>query len=217
MPLLKSKSKKAVAENIKAEMASGKPQKQSIAIALSVQRKARAKKAQGGEIRAADGRPDASSRDIRSMAMAKGPKSGAQELDARDEHMDTVDSRDEREMQMLDSKPLKHKSELRAASGRPDVDNDEERPGSIAEAIMHKRRLMMAKGGEVDLEENAEEHHNHYDDLNEMAADHESYSEEAALEHSQPMDSNLHDRTLLDEDEHSMLGKIRAKMRSKRS
>ena len=40
MPLNKSKSKKAVSENIKTEMKAGKPQKQAIAIALDVQRKA---------------------------------------------------------------------------------------------------------------------------------------------------------------------------------
>lgn len=40
MPLIKSGSKKAVSENIKTEMAAGKPQKQSIAIALDVARRA---------------------------------------------------------------------------------------------------------------------------------------------------------------------------------
>jgi hypothetical protein len=40
MPLNKTKSKKAVSENIKTEMKAGKPQKQAIAIALDVQRKA---------------------------------------------------------------------------------------------------------------------------------------------------------------------------------
>lgn len=40
MPLNKSGSKKAVGENIKKEIKSGRPQKQAIAIALSVQRKA---------------------------------------------------------------------------------------------------------------------------------------------------------------------------------
>ena len=45
MPLNKSKSKKAVSENIKTEMKAGKPQKQAVAIALDVQRKAPAKKA----------------------------------------------------------------------------------------------------------------------------------------------------------------------------
>lgn len=40
MPLIKSKSKKAVGDNIKTELASGKPRAQSIAIALDVQRRA---------------------------------------------------------------------------------------------------------------------------------------------------------------------------------
>ena len=44
MPLVKSKSKKAVGENIRREMHAGKPQKLAIAIAMSVQRKARTDK-----------------------------------------------------------------------------------------------------------------------------------------------------------------------------
>ena len=40
MPLIKSKSKRAVGQNIKTEMAAGKPQKQAVAIALDVQRRA---------------------------------------------------------------------------------------------------------------------------------------------------------------------------------
>jgi hypothetical protein len=39
MPLVKSSSQKAVGENIKREEEAGKPKKQAIAIALSVQRK----------------------------------------------------------------------------------------------------------------------------------------------------------------------------------
>lgn len=38
MPLIKSKSDKAVGKNIATEVKAGKPQKQAIAIALSVQR-----------------------------------------------------------------------------------------------------------------------------------------------------------------------------------
>jgi len=44
MPLDKSGSKKSVSKNIKAEMEAGKPQKQAVAIALNVKKKAKAKK-----------------------------------------------------------------------------------------------------------------------------------------------------------------------------
>ena len=44
MPLKKSTGKKAFSENIKAEIKAGKPQKQAVAIAYSVKRKAAAKK-----------------------------------------------------------------------------------------------------------------------------------------------------------------------------
>ncbi len=43
MPLIKSKSKKAIGKNIKREKEAGKPQKQAVAIALNVARKAGAK------------------------------------------------------------------------------------------------------------------------------------------------------------------------------
>ena len=43
MPLIKSKSKKAIGENIKREEAAGKPKRQAIAIALNTARKAGAK------------------------------------------------------------------------------------------------------------------------------------------------------------------------------
>ena len=43
MPLIKTGSKKSIGENIKTERASGKGEKQSIAIALNVARKAGAK------------------------------------------------------------------------------------------------------------------------------------------------------------------------------
>ena len=47
MPLVKSASKKAFRENIRAEVKSGKPVKQAVAIAYSVQRKAASKPTKG--------------------------------------------------------------------------------------------------------------------------------------------------------------------------
>lgn len=44
MPLIKSKSKQAIGENIRREIEAGKPQPQAVAIALSVQRAADGKK-----------------------------------------------------------------------------------------------------------------------------------------------------------------------------
>jgi hypothetical protein len=41
MPLLKSKSKKAISANIKELMKTGRPQKQAVAIALSTARKSK--------------------------------------------------------------------------------------------------------------------------------------------------------------------------------
>lgn len=44
MPLKKSTGKQAFSQNVKTEMAAGKPQKQAVAIAYSVQRRAKGKK-----------------------------------------------------------------------------------------------------------------------------------------------------------------------------
>ncbi len=50
MPLMQGKSKKAFSKNVSTEMHAGKPQKQSLAIAYSVQRKNKKKMADGGEV-----------------------------------------------------------------------------------------------------------------------------------------------------------------------
>ena len=50
MPLVRGKSKAAVSQNIKTEMAAGKPQKQAVAIALDVARRAKRDRADGGGV-----------------------------------------------------------------------------------------------------------------------------------------------------------------------
>jgi hypothetical protein len=47
MPLIKSSSRKAVSANIRTELSVGKPQRQAVAIALNVARKARKGKVRG--------------------------------------------------------------------------------------------------------------------------------------------------------------------------
>ena len=47
MPLIKSTSKKAFGENVKREMAAGKPQKQAVAIAYATKRQAGGKTSKG--------------------------------------------------------------------------------------------------------------------------------------------------------------------------
>jgi len=49
MPLKRGKSKEAISSNIKTEMAAGKPQKQAVAIALSVAGKSWKQKGKKGQ------------------------------------------------------------------------------------------------------------------------------------------------------------------------
>ena len=66
MPLIKSGTQKAFGQNVKKEMAAGKPQKQAVAIAASTQRKV-----QGAKAMAKGGVVGGSNRDI---AKAMGSK-----------------------------------------------------------------------------------------------------------------------------------------------
>lgn len=69
MPLIKSKSDKAFKSNIKAEMAAGKPMKQSVAIAYATKRAA--KKAGGGDVRPLSYSPQSFDSDVDYYASLK--------------------------------------------------------------------------------------------------------------------------------------------------
>lgn len=80
MPLIKGKSEKAFKENIKTEMSHDKPQKQALAIAYAVKRKAQ-HKAKGGKI-------DEKLREkVQEMKMRRGPQKGVNTmLDSRSKY-----------------------------------------------------------------------------------------------------------------------------------
>ncbi len=87
----------------------------------------------------------------------------------------------------------------------------EEHYSSIADAILAKKRKMQE--GAVDINENAEEMPNQYDELNMEAAGKELYDDDQLSD--QPMDSNEHGDDI-DSDDHDMISQIRKKMKSKR-
>ena len=101
-----------------------------------------------------------------------------------------------------------------ADGGMLDEEMEDEKHSSLAAAIMaHKKRKMMAEGGQVDLEENSEEQPNQFYKQNEHEALKENYDQD--LFHvDEPKDSNEHGDELSDEDEHDMVSAIRRKMRA---
>ncbi len=187
MPLIKSKSKKALSENIATEMDAGKPMDQSLAVAYSVKRKAKKKMSLGGAV---EGEQHSGSQHDRKPAQPM-PKPDDRRL-PKNEYMDD-----------------------HFAQG-----------GSIADAIMQRRKMMAEGGmirpeadlpeGEVDLESNSQEHQNLEDQLSYEALRKENYSEDTALEDlTSPMDSNEHGHDI-DSDIHDMASKIRQRMRARR-
>lgn len=246
MPLIQGKSNKSLKKNVETEMDSGKPQKQSLAIAFSVQRKNKKKKyAKGGEVTAPEEKEATAdnSTDEREFEMGKA-KAGAQEQDLRDESKPDADkSKDKRELDMTDDHAKSHGQEVdlrdekyttiddasdeqekKMLDSHPTrhaqeltANDEDEKPSSIVEAIIHKRR--MAEGGMVDIEENAEDAPNGLEALNERAVHGLEGSErEEFSKAGQPEDSNEHGDKLSDEDEHnaSMIASIMRKMRSNR-
>lgn len=135
------------------------------------------------------------------------------EIDARDEHMSGIDdAREEREMDMLDSKSLKHKAEQRAGTMMSDIDDEDDMELDMVSAIRRK----YAKGGmvdddQVDLQENNGDEE---DTSGFPTARKKTYYDDSQLE-DQPEDSSLHGDDLEDADEHDMVGSIRRKMKKR--
>lgn len=107
----------------------------------------------------------------------------------------------------------------------PESDEEEQdQHDSIVSAIMAKRQQMAEGGlahagddeledGQVDIDDNASEQPNSFDELNEEALK-ENYDSDF-MSVSQPEDSNLKGRDI-DSDEHDMVSKIRAEMNKRR-
>lgn len=190
MPLIKSPKKSAVSKNIKTEMEHGKPHKQAIAIALSVQRAAKRKKhAEGGDV---------------DMALSEHAKEELKDLEKL-EH--------EHEAMLSEKDLMEHEAAEEA--------EEEERPmrmkkGGIVDAIRSKRK-MMAEGGEVDLQANANEDLNLEDQLSYQAARKDTYYDLDQLS-DQPSDSNMHgdEAEMAEGEKHSLADAIRRKMKIKR-
>lgn len=174
--------------------------------------------------------------DSREMEMLDShPTKHAQEEDLRDESLESSMSDDDslHDEDMIAGKPRRHAEEKKAASHMAVADDEDsmeldmlhkrkmahggmvdmDKPKSIADAIMRKRK-MMADGGEVDLQSNADEDLNLEDQLSFEAARKKTYFDDSQIS-KQPMDSNEHGDEI-DSDEHDMISSIRRKMKSKR-
>ncbi len=209
MPLIKSKSKKAFSENVKKEMESGKPQKQSLAIAYATKRAAGKKKmAKGGMVPAGskhDGNPGTPS--------------------AKPDDKKIPDSESMSDYATRGSAPARKPDDRRLPEEQYMANHfahggDVDKHLSIAENILRKRK-MMAEGGEVsddvsDLDQTPlVDQDDHYDQQNGEAAEKPLYDDSQLS--PQPWDSNQHGDSEEEESENTldMIGKIRKKLRMK--
>ena len=209
MPLIKSKSKQAVSKNIETEMDAGKPQKQSIAIALNVQRHAKKKKmAYGGEAQREDGytgtpprKPD-DMRPPESEYMADHFAYGGEAV--RDDGYPGQPAKKPDNM-----RPEGYMSD-KMTGQYADGGEVEDHYDGIASAIMRKKRKM-ADGGMVDINENAQESgQTPYDNDNSEAYKKELYDDDQLSD--QPTDSNEHGDS---DDDYSVSSQVRKRMRSR--
>ena len=176
---------------------------------------------QGAKVRSAN----------RSKSWAKDDRSSSPSIERSMAKDRMGEARSEAAARLEKTKALNPNIKGLAEGGMIDEDLDheieDERHSSLAAAIMAKRRelaelesgahdedkaAMMAEGGEVDLEENAEEMPNAYYGKDEAILK-EHYGED--LEHmDQPEESNEHGDDI-ESDRHDMINQIRRKMKHK--
>jgi hypothetical protein len=154
MPLIQGKSPKAFKSNLKAEMAAGKPQKQALAIAYSVKRKAQ-HKAHGGDCYAIGGEidPKGAHQNVKPMAPMSSLMHASEggempddmgQISLKDHHAivsaimaqhkadgGEIDD-DEDDMEVANVSPLDEWS---------DHEDSEDKEQSILDRIMHRARM----------------------------------------------------------------------------
>lgn len=246
MPLIKSKSKKAFEHNVKAEVDSGKPIKQALAISYDVKRRnARKKMAEGGVLDKVvstvkesfkepkmkkPGDPGYVSRDLPKEATEKFVKGFTGAKKASGGMIEKMSPK------AMESRPDRGFGAIivKAEGGEvsPEDEIEMEHHNSIAAAIMARRK--MAEGGDVtpryeheddigladsmvDIDDNAREIPNQYYPRNEDQVLKENYDEDM-MDVSQPVDSNEEGDAREDatEDKHDMISQIRRKMNMRR-
>ena len=216
MPLIHKGSKKAFSKNVSTEIHAGKPQKQSLAIAYDVARKAGAKfpkKAKGGEITANEEHHAVidSAEDQREMEMMKGHRpSRLEEVEATYEHMSGIDDEDKER----DEDMLRQHGRMFAKGG--EVDLRDEKETAIDDAMDEREmRMLDARSRKHESELSAtQEHH--------VGEDDEDMLEMDMLHQKEPMDSYAHDGIvkyadggMVDDDEHDEISVAQA-IRNKR-
>ena len=236
MPLIKSKSDKAFKKNVKVEIEAGKPQKQSLAIAFDIQR--RAKKAKGGDIgekqaayhHEADEEKSHRDPELGDVVPRKKMAEGGNTYSATEQDPRSKKANDSIRKSM-GLAPIEDKLPSTRAPAREETPEEKQdrltdeynanriskaHGGSIVDDIMSKRKKM-AEGGEIDLEENSEEssaNPNGFDERNMDADDAEELLADTDL-----MDSDMDlepEQTEEDAADLDMISAIRRKMNARK-
>lgn len=139
MPLIKSKSKKAIAHNIKAEIAAGKPQKQAIAIAFNV----KPKHAQGGPVMSDDKMMSA----LMMRRRKKLSHGGMSDYDEPEAHMEAPEERPHNAKMNNVSPDLARQSRVDMGDNE---DNHFDHKLSDESSAEERESALYADGGDVD-------------------------------------------------------------------